>query len=110
MECKNNNDIFVSTELDTIHFLMKLFSADFYNRLSFIKSSYQYARVDFMILNTDNLKSIVVETKEWLKRKPNYEMKNTSTSATKVSKPSRPPEESTSSLTAKSSTKKCMLS
>lgn len=67
---------FVSNELSTMNFIKWLFYADFYNRLQFIKSSYKMARVDFLILNTENLKSIVIEVKDWLKRPPSFISKN----------------------------------
>lgn len=78
MELKKNIKIssFVSNESNTLHFLKRLFYVDFYDRLQFIKSSYKMARVDFMILNKENLKSIVIEVKDWLKRPPSFISKN----------------------------------
>lgn len=64
--------IYVSNEYDTQTFMKLLFSIDFVGRLQFIKSKYNLARVDFMILNNENLKSVVVECKDWLKRKPTF--------------------------------------
>ena len=67
---------FVSNELSTMNFIKYLFDNDFVPRLQFIKSSYKMARVDFLILNTENLKSIVIEVKDWLKRPPTFISKN----------------------------------
>lgn len=64
--------IYVSNEYDTQTFMKLLFSIDFVGRLQFIKSTYNLARVDFMILNTENLKSVVVECKDWLRRRPTF--------------------------------------
>ena len=67
---------FVSNELSTMNFIKYLFDNDFVRRLQFIKSSYKMARVDFLILNKENLKSIVIEVKDWLKRPPTFISKN----------------------------------
>jgi len=70
------SDLYVSNEYDTLQFLHLLFDIDFIGRLQFTKSSYSHARVDFHILNKENLKSVVVETKEWKKSKPTFISKN----------------------------------
>lgn len=70
------SDLYVSNEYDTLQFLQSLIDIDFIGRLQFTKSSYNLARVDFHILNKENLKSVVVETKEWKKDKPTFISKN----------------------------------
>jgi Holliday junction resolvase len=53
----------VSTEYETILFVKSLIDYQFVERLQFIKSTYKYARADFIILNTENIKSVIVECK-----------------------------------------------
>jgi Holliday junction resolvase len=53
----------VSTEFETIMFVKSLIDCQFVERLQFIKSTYRFARADFIILNTENIKSVIVECK-----------------------------------------------
>ena len=55
----------VSTEFETILFIKSLIDCQFVERLQFIKSTYRFARADFVILNTENIKSIIVECKSF---------------------------------------------
>jgi hypothetical protein len=55
----------VSTEYETILFVKSLMDYKFVERLQFIKSTYRFARADFIILNTENIKSIIVECKSF---------------------------------------------
>ena len=55
----------VSTEFETILFVKSLMDYQFVERLRFIKSTYKYARADFIILNTENIKSVIVECKSF---------------------------------------------
>jgi len=57
----------VSTEYETILFVKSLMDYKFVGRLQFIKSTYRYARADFIILNTENIKSVIVECKSFKK-------------------------------------------
>ena len=61
----------VSTEFETILFIKSLMDYQFVERLQFIKSTYRFARADFVILNTENIKSIIVECKSF-KHKPTF--------------------------------------
>ena len=61
----------VSTEFETISFVKSLIDCQFVDRLLFIKSTYRFARADFIILNTENIKSIIVECKSF-KHKPTF--------------------------------------
>jgi len=61
----------VSTEFETISFVKSLMDCQFVERLQFIKSTYRFARADFIILNTENIKSIIVECKSF-KHKPTF--------------------------------------
>ena len=45
----------VSTEFETILFIKSLIDCQFVERLQFIKSTYRFARADFIILNTENI-------------------------------------------------------
>lgn len=65
-------EIFVSGELDCKKFILSLYSSDFIERVEIIKSEYKNARTDFLIFNRENLKHFVVETKDWLKKKPTF--------------------------------------
>ena len=55
----------VSTEFETILFIKSLIDCQFVDRLQFIKSTYRFARADFIILNTENIKSVIVECKSF---------------------------------------------
>ena len=55
----------VSTEYETILFVKSLMDYQFVERLRFIKSTYKYARADFIILNIENIKSVIVECKSF---------------------------------------------
>ena len=55
----------VSTEYETILFVKSLIDYQFVERLDFKKSTYKYARADFIILNTENIKSVIVECKSF---------------------------------------------
>ena len=61
----------VSTEYETILFVKSLMDCQFVERLQFIKSTYRFARADFIILNTENIKSVIVECKSF-QYKPNF--------------------------------------
>ena len=61
----------VSTEFETILFIKSLIDCQFVERLQFIKSTYRFARADFIILNTENIKSVIVECKSF-KHKPTF--------------------------------------
>ena len=61
----------VSTEFETILFIKSLIDCQFVERLQFIKSTYRFARADFIILNTENIKSVIVECKSF-QYKPNF--------------------------------------
>jgi len=61
----------VSTEYETILFVKSLIDYQFVERLEFRKSTYKYARADFIILNTENIKSVIVECKTF-KHVPNF--------------------------------------
>jgi len=61
----------VSTEYETILFVKSVIDCQFVERLQFIKSTYRFARADFIILNTENIKSIIVECKSF-KHKPTF--------------------------------------
>lgn len=65
-------EIFVSGELDCKKFILSLYPCDFVERVEIIKSEYKDARVDFLIFNRENLKHFVVETKDWLSKKPTF--------------------------------------
>jgi hypothetical protein len=66
------NTIYVSNEITTEQFIMTLFDYNFGKRLTIIKSSYQFARVDFLLYNIENLKSLVIETKKWNNSPPTF--------------------------------------
>lgn len=66
------NDIYVSNEISTEKFIMTLFDYNFGMRLKILKSTYQYSRVDFLLYNIENLKSLVIETKQWNKSAPTF--------------------------------------
>jgi hypothetical protein len=66
------NNIYVSNEITTEQFIMTLFDYNFGKRLKIIKSSYQFARVDFLLYNIENLKSLVIETKKWHNSPPTF--------------------------------------
>ena len=53
----------VSTEFETISFVKSLMDCQFVERLDFKKSTYKYARADFIIVNNENIKSVIVECK-----------------------------------------------
>jgi len=55
----------VSTEYETILFVKSLIDSRFVERLLFIKSTYYFARADFIILNTENIKSVIIECKSF---------------------------------------------
>ena len=61
----------VSTEYETILFIKSLIDCQFVNRLEFRKSTYRFARADFIIVNNENIKSIIVECKSF-KNKPKF--------------------------------------
>ena len=61
----------VSTEFETILFIKSLIDCQFVERLQFIKSTYRFARADFIILNIENIKSVIVECKSF-KHKPTF--------------------------------------
>jgi len=61
----------VSTEFETILFIKSLIDCQFVERLEFRKSTYRFARADFVILNTENIKSIIVECKSF-KHEPKF--------------------------------------
>jgi Holliday junction resolvase len=61
----------VSTEYETILFIKSLIDSQFVDRLQFIKSTYRFARADFVILNTENIKSVIIECKSF-KNKPTF--------------------------------------
>jgi len=61
----------VSTEFETILFIKSLIDCQFVERLEFRKSTYRFARADFIIVNNENIKSIIVECKSF-KNKPNF--------------------------------------
>jgi len=46
-------------------FIKSLIDCQFVERLQFIKSTYRFARADFIILNTENIKSVIVECKSF---------------------------------------------
>ena len=53
----------VSTEFETILFIKSLIDCQFVERLEFKKSTYRFARADFVILNNENIKSVIIECK-----------------------------------------------
>jgi Holliday junction resolvase len=53
----------VSTEYETILFIKSLIDCQFVNRLEFRKSTYRFARADFIIVNNENIKSVIIECK-----------------------------------------------
>jgi len=55
----------VSTEFETILFIKSLIDYQFVERLEFKKSTYRFARADFIIVNNENIKSIIVECKSF---------------------------------------------
>ena len=55
----------VSTEFETISFVKSVIDCQFVERLEFKKSTYRFARADFIILNKENIKSIIVECKSF---------------------------------------------
>jgi len=55
----------VSTEYESILFVKPLIDYQFVDRLLFIKSSYPFARADFIIVNTENIKSVIIECKSF---------------------------------------------
>ena len=55
----------VSTEFETILFIKSLIDCQFVERLEFRKSTYRFARADFIIVNNENIKSVVVECKSF---------------------------------------------
>ena len=55
----------VSTEFETISFIKSLIDCQFVERLEFRKSTYRFARADFIIVNNENIKSIIVECKSF---------------------------------------------
>ena len=55
----------VSTEFETILFIKSLMDCQFVERLQFIKSTYRFARADFIIVNSENIKSVIVECKSF---------------------------------------------
>ena len=61
----------VSTEFETILFIKSLIDCQFVERLEFRKSTYRFARADFIIVNNENIKSIIIECKSF-KHKPNF--------------------------------------
>jgi len=61
----------VSTEYETILFVKSVIDCQFVERLEFKKSTYRFARADFVILNTENIKSVIVECKSF-QYKPNF--------------------------------------
>ena len=65
-------EFYVSSELDCEKMILSMFPSDFVGRIQIFKSEYKEARVDFLVLNKENLKSFVVETKDWLKRIPTF--------------------------------------
>ena len=65
-------EFYVSSELDCEKMILSMYPSDFVGRIQIFKSEYSQARVDFLILNKENLKSFVVETKDWLKRPPTF--------------------------------------
>ena len=61
----------VSTEYETILFVKSVIDCQFVERLQFIKSTYRFARADFIIVNSENIKSVIVECKSF-QYKPNF--------------------------------------
>jgi len=61
----------VSTEFETILFIKSLIDCQFVDRLEFRKSTYRFARADFVILNIENIKSVIIECKSF-KNVPTY--------------------------------------
>ena len=61
----------VSTEYETILFVKSLMDYQFVERLEFKKSTYRFARADFIIVNSENIKSVIVECKSF-QYKPNF--------------------------------------
>ena len=55
----------VSSEFETILFIKSLIDCQFVDRLEFKKSTYRFARADFIIVNNENIKSIIVECKSF---------------------------------------------
>jgi len=55
----------VSTEYETILFVKSLIDCQFVERLEFKKSTYRYARADFIIVNNENIKSVIIECKSF---------------------------------------------
>ena len=55
----------VSTEYETILFVKSLIDYQFVERLEFRKSTYRYARADFIIVNNENIKSVIIECKSF---------------------------------------------
>ena len=53
----------VSTEFETILFIKSLIDCQFVERLEFKKSTYRFARADFIIVNSENIKSVIIECK-----------------------------------------------
>ena len=53
----------VSTEFETILFIKSLIDCQFVERLEFRKSTYRFARADFIIVNNENIKSVIIECK-----------------------------------------------
>ena len=60
----------VSSEFETILFIKSVIDCQFVERLEFRKSTYRFARADFIIVNNENIKSIIIECKSF-KHKPN---------------------------------------
>tara|TARA_R110000803_G_scaffold210212_1_gene281435 strand:+ start:236 stop:676 length:441 start_codon:yes stop_codon:yes gene_type:complete len=65
-------EFYVSSELDCEKMILSMYSSDFVGRIQIFKSEYKNARTDFLVLNKENLKSFVVETKDWLKKEPTF--------------------------------------
>ncbi len=55
----------VSTEFETILFIKSVIDCQFVERLEFKKSTYRFARADFVILNIENIKSVIIECKSF---------------------------------------------
>ncbi len=65
----------VSTEFETISFVKSVIDCQFVERLEFKKSTYRFARADFIIVNNENIKSVIIECKSF-KHKPTFLNKN----------------------------------